>query len=206
MIHRSMLCLSLLNLLLCFSMTGCDGSSPLRIKKNPKNVGPWCGPNQRVQIGERVVGHNPNLGVIHRTFLVDDAGKEYDPKKLADQVWSYLEGTGDAKKIKEAFSSDGYYPRMIVVSIKPVVVILETYQDAALPKQLGTSTERNYWVAQIHALGDPVYKDGLQWFSPDLKQRPTNLAFSQAGVAEIALAHGKLKLIREGKDCKTTRE
>ena len=29
MIHRSMLCLSLLDLLLCFTMTGCGGPSPL---------------------------------------------------------------------------------------------------------------------------------------------------------------------------------
>jgi hypothetical protein len=217
MIHRSMLCISVLDLLLCFSMTGCGGAGPLRIIKNPKYRVPWCGPNQRVQIGERVVGHNPNLGAIHREFLVDDAGKEYDPKKLADQVWSYLERTGDAKKIKEAFSKEAYYPKMTIVSINPVVVILEIHQvdaalrkksqdDTASMKQIGTSAERSYWVANIYAMGDPVYQEGLQWFSPDLRQKPINLAFSKAGVAEISLANGKLKLIREGDDCKTTRE
>jgi len=127
-------------------------------------------------------------------------------EKIADQVWSYLERTGDAKKIKEAFSRDGHYPRMIVVCVKPDVVILETYPDAALPKQLGASPERYYWVAQIHAIGDPVYQERLKWFSVDLKQRPTELAFSETGVAAIPLPKGKLKLIREGDKCKTNRE
>jgi hypothetical protein len=202
MIHRSKLCIAVLDLLLCFSMTGCGGANPLVISKKPPYPGPWCGPHQRVQIGMRVVGHVAFGEKKWKYFLVDDAGKEYDPEKLADQVWSYLERTGDAKKIKEAFSRDGYYPRMIVVSIKPVVVILETYPA----KQLGTSADRYYWVAQIHAMGDPIYQEGLQWFSPDLKQRPTNLAFSDAGVAEISLKNGKLKVIREGDKCVSTRE
>jgi hypothetical protein len=195
-----------LHVMVWFSMTGCGGAGPLRMKTNPRNLGPWCGPKQRVQIGERVVGRAGWNGNKWKDFLVDDTGKEYDPEKIADQVWSYLERTGDAKKIKEAFTRDGSYPRMIVVSVKPVVVILETYQGAALPTQLGTSPERYYWVAQIHAMGDPVYQERLEWFSLDLKQRPTELAFSEAGVAVIPLPKGKLKLIRDGDKCKTTRE
>lgn len=205
MIHRSMLCISLFDLLLCFSMTGC-GASPLRMKNNPRNVGPWCGPNQRVQIGERVVGKVGFGENKWKEFLVDDAGKEHDPEKIADQVWSYLERTGDARKIREDYSKAAYYSSMIVVSINPIVVILETHQDADLRQQLGAAPERYYWVAQVYAMRDPPYREGLQWFSPDLKQKPVALLFSDAGIAEIALGKGKVKLIRKGDECKTTRE
>ena len=58
----------------------------------------------------------------------------------------------------------------------------------------------------IAATSWPHYRDGLQWFSPDLKQRPTALSFSRAGVAEITLPKGKLTLTRDGDKCKTGRE
>jgi hypothetical protein len=200
-----MLCISLLDLLLCFSMTGC-GADPLVIRKNDTN-GPWCAPNRRVQFGQRVVGHVGFGENKWKIFLVDDAGKEYDPAKLADQVWSYLERTGDAKIIKEAFTREAYYPGMTIVSIKPIVVILEPNWNADLRKRIGTSPERYHWLALVSAERyPPSFKEGLQWFSPDLKQRPTDLAFSRAGVAEISLKNGKLKLIRAGGDCKITRE
>jgi hypothetical protein len=141
-----------------------------------------------------------------KLFLVDPAGKEYDPEKLADRVWSYLEKTGDAKAFKEAYSNDGFYFRMIIVSINPVVVIVETHQDTASRKQVGSVPDRYYWVAQVYALRDLIYTDGLRWFSPDLKQRPVALPFSEAGVAEIPLPDGKMTLVRDGDKCKTTRE
>jgi hypothetical protein len=203
---RSAWGLFLLSLLLCSSMTGCGGPSPLKFSTNPAIVGPWCAANQRVRIGMRVVGKVAWGEDKWKDFLVDDAGKEYDPEKLADQVWSYCEGTGDAKKIKDAYSRDGSSPRMTVVSLKPTIVILETKQDAASSKQGKTSQERYHWLARIRAMGEPAYQEGLQWFSPDLKQRPTPLTFSKGGVAEIAFKQGKLTLTRNGDACKTARE
>ena len=217
MLRRSIHYLCLVDLLLCFSITGCGGAGPLRIRKKSTILGPWCGPNKRVQFGDRVVGHvhdGPKL----KTFLVDDEGQEYDPAKLAEQVWSYLERTGDAKKIKEAFAKEADYPRMTIVSIKPVVVILGTHQvdaavrkksqdDYASMKQIGASAERSHWLAFISSEHYPLsYKEGLQWFSPDLKQRPAKLAFSAEGVAEVPVPNGKLKLIRNGDECQTARE
>jgi hypothetical protein len=197
-------CTGLLELLLCLCLAGCGSAGPLVIRANSKNVGPWCATKQRVQIGQRVVGRVAD-GDKWQNFLVDDTGKEHDPRKIAEEVWSYLEKTGDAQKIKEAFQ-EGHYPSMSVVSIKPVVVILETNFSAGLPKQIGSSPERWYWTAQIYTERQPVYRDELKWFSPDLKQRPTSLTFSQMGVAEIALTQGTLKLIREGERCRTLRE
>jgi hypothetical protein len=206
MIYRSVPYIALIGLLLCFWMMGCGGADPLVIDKNPRNPGPWCGPNKRVQIGMRVVGRVAWGQAKWKFFVVDNAGKEYDPEKMADQVWSYLERTGDAKKIQEAFSEGGCHPRMVIVSIKPVVVILEPCEVAALLKPPGPAPARYNSLAQIHTIAEPVYKEGLQWFSPDLKQRPTVLRFSPDGVAEIPLRSGKLKVVREGGKCKTTRE
>jgi len=205
MLPRSVLHISVLGLLCCLSIPGCGGASPL-VKAHLKQLGPWCGPNQRVEIGQRVVGHVGFGEKKWKIFFVDAAGKEHDPDKLADQVWSYLERTGDAKKIKDAFREESCYSSMTVVSINPVVVILETHQDADLRKHVGPVPDRYYWVAQVYALRDPPYKEGLQWFSADLKQKPITLSFSEAGIAEIALANGTLKLIREGDHCKTMRE
>jgi hypothetical protein len=200
----SALCISVLGLLWCLSIPGCGGA-PL-VKAHLKQVGPWCGPNHRVQIGQRVVGHVAWGEKKWKIFFVDDAGKEHDPDKLAEQVWSYLERTGDAKRIKEAYRKESCYSSMTIVSINPLVVILETHEDADLRKQVGPVPDRYYWVAQVYALRDPPNNEGLQWFSPDLKQKPITLSFSEAGIAAIALANGTLKLIREGDHCKTTRE
>jgi hypothetical protein len=207
MIHQSLPGILLLDSLLCLSLVGCGGAGPLRITKYSGTRGPWCAPNQRVQIGERVVGKVAWGQDKWKNFLLDDTGKEHDPQELADQAWSYLERTGDAPRIMEAYHKDGRYATMTVVSIKPVVVILETGQLPAGADRTIASPERSYWLAQVSSERDhPAYKEGLQWFSPDLKQRPTSLAFSQAGVAEIPLVDGKLKLVHEGAQCKTTRE
>ena len=196
----------LLGVLLGFSMTGCDQSGPLVISKNQPGYAPWCGPDRRVRVGRRVVGHVHD-GAKYRDFLVDETGKEHDPEKIADQVWSYLEQTGDAKKIEQAFIKDAYQSRMPVVSINPIVVILETYPDPSWRnKDRDFAHNRWFWPAQIQPNSDPHFSEGLQWFSPELKQRPTRLAFSKAGVAEILLPRGKVKLARNGETCKTTRE
>ncbi|MGQ0633240.1 MAG: hypothetical protein ACT4QC_01410 [Planctomycetaceae bacterium] len=206
MFHRRLLYRTLLALRMGCSMLGC-GPSPLHFRKNSRNVGPWCGPNQRVQIGQRVVGHVGFGENKWKNFLVDDAGKEYEPEELAEQVWSYLEKTGDAKTIKDAFSKEAYFPRMALVSVKTVVVILEPEWNAALRDQIGTSPKKYHWLALISAERyPPAFKEGLQWFSPELKQRLTSHRFSGAGVAEIAPANGTLKLIREGDTCRTERE
>jgi hypothetical protein len=193
----------LLDLLLCCAMTGC-GTRPL-VKTHLKVVGPWCAPNHRVQIGQRVVGHVHD-GPKWKLFLVDDAGKEYDPDKLADQVWSYLERTGDAKKIEEAFSKEAYLSNITVVSVNPLVVILGTYQDPSWLKQERHAQQKWFWRSQVSSIGEPPFREGLQWFSPELKRSPTHLDFSKEGVAEIPLPSGTLKLIRDGDKCKTTRE
>jgi hypothetical protein len=195
-----------LGLLLCFSMTGCGRAGPLVISKKQPGYAPWCGPNRRVQVGQRVVGYIHD-GPKHKEFLVDEKGKEHDPDKIADQAWSYLQRTGDAKKIEEAFAKDADQSLMPVISINPVVVILETYPDpSGQNKSREFAHEKWFWRAQIQPNSNPHFREGLQWFSPELKQRPTDLVFSEAGVAEILLPNGKLKLVREGDRCKTTRE
>jgi hypothetical protein len=188
-------------LLICL-MTGCMGNNPLIEAKVPAERCPWCGPNQRVKFGQRVVRY-AGVGKIWQNFLVDDKGKVYDPREMADDVWSYLERTGDARKIEKAYRKDGYYPRMMIVSIKPMIVILETNRNITFA---GKSQERYYWVANIHASATPLFQNGLRWFSPDLKQRPEILTFSEEGVAEILLPkNGKLQLIRDGDTCQTRR-
>jgi hypothetical protein len=187
-------------------VSGCGRPGPLVISKKQPDYAPWCGPNRRVQVGQRVVGHVHD-GPKHKEFLVDESGKEHDPDKIADQAWSYLERTGDAKKIEDAFAKDGYQSVMPVISINPVVVILETYPDPSWQNTKHEfAHEKWYWRAQIQPNSNPTFRTGMQWFSPELKQPPTKLAFSEDGVAEIVLPNGKLKLLREGDRCKTTRE
>jgi hypothetical protein len=196
---------SMLVLLLCTPAMGCgSGNGPLTVRKN-KVIGPWCAPNQRVQIGDRVVGHVHD-GPKYKDFFIDDEGREHDPDKLTETAWTYLERTGDAKKMKDAFSKAGDYPAMTIMSIKPMIVILATKQSADLLKQMGNSPPRWFWVTKISTRGEPTYQKELQWFSPDLKQKPTKLAFSLGGIAEISLGNGTLKLSRNGERCKTERE
>jgi hypothetical protein len=195
-----------LGVFLSFSMTGCDRSGPLVISTNQPQYAPWCGPNRRVKIGLRVVGRVHD-GAKHKQFLVDEAGNEHDPDKIADQAWSFLERTGDAKRIEEAFVQDAYQSRMPVVSINPVVVILEKHRDPTWRNSAHDSAQPRWvWLAQIQPNSAPHFSEGLQWFSPELKQQPTKLAFSDSGVAEILLPSGKVKLIRSGDVLQTTRE
>jgi hypothetical protein len=198
--------LPVLGVFLSFSMTGCDRSGPLVIIQNQPPYAPWCGPNRRVKIGLKVVGRVHD-GAKHKEFLVDETGKEHDPEQIADHAWSFLERTGYARKIEQAFIKDSYQSRMPVVSINPVVVILELYPDPSWQnRERDFAHHRWSWTAQIQPNSAPHFSEGLQWFSPELKQRPTKLAFSEAGVAEIRLPRGKIKLVRSGDICKTTRE
>jgi hypothetical protein len=204
MIHSSRLCLALAALLFCLAL-GCGnggGSSPAA-KKN-KTTGPWCAAHQRIKIIDHIIGHD-QVGNKYKELFVDDEGQEHDPEKLADQAWGYLEATGDARKIKQAFS-DGQSPDLVIVAIKPLIVILGTHQDANASKKVGDSPGRWYWLGQVATRGDPAYQKDLQWFSPDLKQKPTKLVFSLGGVAEIPLGNGTLKLTHTGEKCKTERE
>jgi hypothetical protein len=176
------------------------------MNKNPRQVGPWCAPNQRTQFGKRVVGHVHD-GDKWKDFLVDDQGKEHDPEIISDRAWSYLERTGDAKKIQNALGKDAQHSTMTLISINPVIVILDRYLDAsALKVKRDFAYQRWYWRSQVHPGGDPPFREGMRWFSPDLKQKPTDLAFSPNGLAEIPLPGGKLELVREGDACKTARK
>lgn len=194
-------------LVLCCSLAGCGRPGPLVIGNQQPHYAPWCGPNRRVQIGQRVVGHVHD-GPKHKEFLVDETGQEHDPDKIADQAWSYLERTGDARTIEEAFINDAHQSTMPVVSINPVVVILETYTEPSWQnKNRDPARKRWFWTAQIQPNSNPQpSRARMFWFSPELKQGPTKLVFSEAGVAEIQLPNGKLKVVREGDTCKTTRE
>ncbi len=196
----------MLGLLCCFSIAACSRPGPLKFNKAHAQHAPWCGPNQRVQIGQRVVGHVHD-GPKHKEFLVDAGGREHDPEKIAEQAWAYLERTGDAKTIAGAFIKDARQTTMSVVSVNPVVVILGSYQDESWLKQPRDSADKSwFWRAQIQPTSDPPYRDGLKWFSPTLKQPPIALAFSHEGVAEIVLPAGKLTLTRVGDRCQSTRE
>lgn len=192
--------------LLCWLPSGCGHPEPLIFPKNRTIVGPWCGPNRRVRIGQRVVGHAHD-GDIWKNFLVDDAGTEYDPDRLADQAWSYLERTGDAARLENALGKDACPSSMTVVSVDPVVVILATYHDPGwLNQKRDFAFQRWYWRAQVSSVGEPTYRERLQWFSPELERASTDLPFSPNGVAEIPLARGKLVLRRDGQQIRTARE
>src|SRR5262249_36587358 len=158
-------------------------------KKQP-SYAPWCGPQVRVKVGDRVVGHVHD-GPKYKDFLVDDAGKEHDPEQIAELVWSYLERSGDARKIEHAFRKDSYQTTMSVVSINPVVVIMGSYLDASWLKQnRDFAHQKWFWRAQIQPNSDPPFRETLKWFSPDLNKKPIALTFSQTGVAQIALPRG----------------
>lgn len=190
----------------CLLAAGCARPGPLVILKKQPPFAPWCAPNRRVQIGQRVVGHAHD-GPVHRQFLVDETGREHDPQAIAALAWSYLEFAGEAQRIEEAFSKDACSSSLPVISINPVVVVLETYPDASWRKhKRDFAYESWYWRAQIQPNSDPHFRETMQWFSPELKQGPTRLVFSEGGVAEIVIPKGRLKLIREGNSCKTVRE
>lgn len=191
---------------LFISISGCGSQAPLKIKPHLNDKGPWCAPKQRVQIGDRVVGKVGWGENKYKNFLVDDEGIEYDPDKIADQAWSYLERTGDARSIEQAFAKDGYLPRMIAVSLKPLVVIVQPRWNTHQLKTAGPKLERYSWTSTIGSACDSEYSTGMQWFSPDLDQKITNLTFSEDGVAEIKLKSGRLTLIHDGKQYKTTRD
>jgi hypothetical protein len=94
---------------------------------------------------------------------------------------------------------------MPVVSINPLVVILLTYHEPGwLNQPREFAHESWYWRAQIQPNSNPRFAEEMHWFSPELNQGPTKLQFSED--AEIVLPSGRLKLIREGDTCKTTRE
>ncbi len=188
------------------SIVGCGSNAPLKIEPHLNDKGPWCAPKQRVQIGERVVGKVGWGENKYKNFLVDDEGKEYDTDKIADQCWSYLERTGEARNIEQAFAKDGYLPRMIAVSLKPLVVIVQPRWNTHQLKTAGPKLERYNWTSTIGSACDSEYSAGMQWFSPDLEQKITNLTFSEDGVAEIKLKSGRLSLIHDGKQYKTTRD
>lgn len=195
-----------LQLAVCFLLTGCGGSGPLVIKEKQPHYAPWCGPQQRARVGQRVVGQVVD-GSKYRDFLVDDAGKEHDPEQIAKEAWSYLERTGDAAKIANAFTRDAHQTTMPVVSVNPIIVIIETHFAADWQKQNRDFGKNDwYWRAQIQPNSNPHFSEEMQWFSPELKQPPTKLNFSDAGVAEISLPQGKIILVRDGDACKTTRE
>lgn len=194
-------------LLVCWSVAGCHRPGPLVIRNKQPHYAPWCGPNLRVRIGQRVVGHVHD-GPKHKVLLVDDAGKEHDPDKIADDAWSFLERTGDARKIKEAFVNEAIQSTMPVVSINPVVILLVTRTERSWQnKDRSPRHERWYWTAQIQPSSDAQHcRERMSWFSPELKQAPKELKFSEAGVAEIPLPNGTLKVVRDGETIKTTRE
>lgn len=194
-------------LLVCCSATGCHRPGPLVIRNKQPHYAPWCGANVRVRIGKRVVGHVHD-GPKHKDFLVDESGKEHDPDKIASEAWSYLERTGDGRKIKEAFVNEAIQSTMPVVSINPVVILLVTHTERSwLDKDRSPGHERWFWRAQIQPNSDAQHcREKLLWFSPELKQAPRELKFSDGGVAEIPLPNGTLKVVREGDSIKTTRE
>jgi hypothetical protein len=195
-----------LNVLVCLAITGCGRTGPLTFGMHRTPFAPWCAANRRVKIGQRAVGRVHD-GAKYKDFLVDDKEKEYDPEDIADRAWSYLERTGDARRIQDALGKDSCPTSMSIVSINPVIVILSTYHDPAWQKQNREFAYKRWaWPAQIQPNSDPPFREGLQWFSPDLKQGPIDLAFSEKGVADIQLPEGKLKLIRQGDKCSTRRE
>lgn len=190
----------------CLSILSCSRTEPLVFRDNPEIMGPWCAANQRVKIGKRVVGR-VHEGDKWKDFLVDDSDNEYDPDQLAEQVWEYLEGTGDAESLKDGFSKDGSLPRLSIISLKPIVVILEPEWNLTLKKQLGNSLERYHWLSLVSIYRQsPSFHEDMQWFSPELKQRPIKLSFSGDTAVEILISNGRLRLVRDGSVCRITRE
>lgn len=186
-------------------VAGCGPRKLVRLKT--KTGCPWCSPNQQVQVGERSMGKS-FYGDIWREFWVDDNGQEYDPIEVGKQVWQYLEKIGYTRTIDLATRQGQGCAQMRIVSVNPVIVVLypsEFQRLGGKGKNLSMGTRHPLelaWTSDAH----PEFGAPMQWLSPDFKVGPTDIQFSGAGVAEIPLKIGKLKLVRDGDLCRIVRE
>lgn len=146
-------------------------------------------------------------GNIWKKFWRDASGREHDPERVAGQAWKYLQSTGDVAAIETARHAGECSPWMRIVCLDPIVVLQipcqhKRFADTGQLQFHGTQS-----ALELSFVPDTemYFDESLSWSSPDLKQAPTQLTFTD-GVAEIPLANGKLILTQDGEWCKVRRE
>lgn len=205
MIPRSLSWMCVGALLLSVALVGC-GRGPLLKLRTHKGC-PWCSPTRQAQEGERSMGSS-FYGDIWKNFWMDKDGDEHDPEAVGKEVWSYLKEIGYVSTIEDSIRQGRCSPAMRIVSVNPVIVVMQPCQHKRyehLKVHLSHGIRHPFELTQIPDR-DMYFDEPMQWFSPDLKTAPTEITFSKAGVAEITLPDGKLKLVHEGEWCKITRE
>ena len=180
-------------------------TSLIRLKTLPGC--PWCGPHQQVQVGDRSQGKS-FYGDIWKSFWLDDKGNEYDPGQVSQQVWTYLTKVGEVAKIDQARKTGACSSEMRIVSVNPVVVLLEPCQHRRFDPAKGLVGHGKKLPQELAYTpsGDMYFDEPMQWLSPDLNTGPTTIKFSPDGVATIPLNSGQLRLVHDGEWCKVTRE
>jgi hypothetical protein len=168
---------------------------------------PWCSPNRQVQVGERSMGKT-FYGDIWKSFWVDDSGQEYDPEEIGKQVWNYIATTSLAQSIENAKQPGQSCAQMQIIAVNPVIVLLYPSEHQRLQgvgQNLSNGTRHPLELAWTPDAA-PIFAEPMQWLSPELKAGPTDIVFSDAGVAEILLKTGKIKLVHTEDRCQITRE
>src|SRR5436190_24084821 len=125
MVSRSIFAFCIGLLIVGAALIGCGPSPLVKLRTHPGC--PWCSPNRQVQEGRRSMGQS-FYGDIWKDFWLDDAGKEYDPEAVSKKVWDYLKTTGDVAKVDEALQSGKCPAQMRIVSVNPIVVLVQPCQ------------------------------------------------------------------------------
>lgn len=196
---------TLCSLMLGMVLIGC-GQRPLARLRTQAGC-PWCAPHKQVQVGDRSQGKS-FYGDIWKRFWIDDQGNEYDPEQVSQQVWTYLTQVGEAAKIDQTRKTGACSSQMRIVSVNPVVVLLEPCQHRRFDPSKGLVGHGTKLAQELAYTpdSDMYFDEPMQWLSPDLNTGPTLITFSPEGIATIPLKSGQLRLVREGERCKVTRE
>jgi len=191
--------------LLGSTLIGC-GPGPL-VRVRDHQGCPWCEPGKQTRLGLRSMGKS-FYGDIWRERWVDPSRREYDPFQVSEQVWDYLRSTGDVARIEAALRAKKCSEWMRIVSVDPIIVIMIPCQhERFTASKVMTSHGTRMAMELAYTPTDLMYfSEPMRWLSPDLKQGPTVITFSDKGEAEIPLKNGKLKLVHEGERCKISRE
>jgi hypothetical protein len=196
-------CFALVAAILSAFVMGCGGGGGRRLKANTTPQCPWVAPNRQAEAAYvHVRDHGWGGGGTGYNVWIDESNAEHKIEHVQERVWAYMEKTGVAASIKAAETNGQLSTRAAIVSIKPTIALL-----VPCPPYGPRNPYKGRHGADEVGFGISVsYHDGMQWCSPDLKQRPTEIKFSDKGVAEIVLPTGKLRLVRESRRCSVARE
>lgn len=147
-------------------------------------------------------------GDIWKDFWLGVSGEEYDPEVVSEQAWDYLKATGEVSKISQALQTGRCPAQMRIVSVSPIVVLIQPCQHKRFADQKVHVSHGTKSAQELSFVPDRdmYFDEPMLWLSPDLGKGPTAITFSATGTAEISLGSGKLKLVHEGDFCKISRE